>query len=367
VTGRSEVKQSLARRVSAAGVGHEHRKGKEAMRQIQVSRKVGVRSLAALMLLGMGLGSARAVDEAAETKKQLLELSGGKQVKVVWNQDKKVRLYDTKAGATEELPLPEEGSAPLISVDGRYVFTSAGKAPDGRAVFMYDTRKKKLTELAKGPGNNLLAIWRDPKTKKDWVYVNSTGDQGENWDQAKGGAINRFPVDKPEARELFWDRTSSHIYLMLSADGTRACFEPSWANIGQLKLAFTADGKVDQDKSEYKQYGGGCFPSMAPDNSYRLFRLEGDHHAITMQDADGENARKIPVSEMPGVKEKGRNTWLTRWSTHPRYITLVAPAGGDARIWIGRLDEAATKIEQWVPVTKEGGSQCWQSQAWVAE
>jgi hypothetical protein len=166
---------------------------------------------------------------------------------------------------------------------------------------------------------------------------------------------------------LFWDRTSSHFYLMFSADGTRACFEPSWANIGQLKLAFTADGAVDQDKSVYKQFCAGCFPSFAPDNSYRLFTLGGGHHHIEMFDADGTNKRNIPVSDMPGVKEKGKNVWLTRWSTHPRYMTLVAPAGNKARIWIGRFDEAFTKIEAWVPVTKEDGPQCWLSQAWVED
>jgi hypothetical protein len=326
---------------------------------------MGAWVLAAALLLGMGLGSARAVDEGEETKKQLLELTGGKRVKVVWNQDDKIKLYDTKVGVTEELPVA--GGTPLISVDGHRVFFSSGKTPEERVVYMYDTEKNKVTELAKGPGNSVLAVWRDPKTKKDWVYVNSTGDQGEKWDQAKGGAIHRFPVDKPEARELFWDRTSSHFYLMFSADGTRACFEPSWANIGQLKLAFKDDGTVDQDKSEYKQFAGGCFPSFAPDNSYRLFTLGGGHHHIEMFDADGMNKRNIPVSDMPGVKEKGKNVWLTRWSTHPRYMTLVAPAGNQARIWIGRFDEAFTKIEAWVPVTKEGGAQCWLSQAWVED
>jgi hypothetical protein len=329
------------------------------------SGRMGARGLAAVLLLGMGLGSARAADEAAETKQQLLELTGGQRVKVVWNQDNHVKYYDTQAGVTEQLPLPAGGSAPLISVDGRRVFISAGQAPDERAVYMYDTEAKTVTELAKGPGTNLLAVWRDPATGKDWVYVNSTGDHGEQWNQARGGAIQRFRVDQPETRELVWDRTSTHIWLFLSADGTRACFEPAWGNIGQLTFAFTEDGQVDQDQSEYKQFGGGCFPSMAPDNSYRLFRLDGDHHAITMHDADGANARKIPVSWMPGVQESGKNTWLTRWSTHPRYMTLVAPAGGEARIWMGRFDEDFTKIEEWVPVTKEGGSQCWQSQAWV--
>jgi len=304
--------------------------------------------------------------ETLKTKKELLDLTGGRRVKVVWNQgkeekDMKLFIFDTKDGIIREVPFA--GSAPLITVDGRRVFASLGKAAD-RAVKMYDTETRKVTELAKGLGNNLLAVWTDPKTKKDWVYVNDSGDKGESWQQP-AGKIYRFPVDKPDQREIFWDRTSSHFYLMFSADGKRACLEPSWSNIGQLKLEFDAQGKIDQEKSTYKQFGGGCFPSMAPDNSYRLFRLEGDHRAISMCDADNANPRKIDVTGPLTLAKKSGNTWLTRWSTDPRYMTLVAPAGNEAQIWMGRFDENVTKFETWVRVSPEKGLQCWQSQAWV--
>jgi len=309
----------------------------------------------------------KATPETLATKKELLDLTGGRRVKVVWNQGKeekemKLFLFDTKDGIIRELPFA--GSAPLITIDGRRVFASTGKAPADRVIRMYDTETRKATELAKGPCNNLLAVWTDPKAKKDWVYVNDSGDKGESWQQA-AGKIYRFPVDKPDAREIFWERTSSHFYLMFSADGTRACFEPSWSNIGQLKLEFDAQGKVDQEKSTFKQFGGGCFPSMAPDNSYRLFRLEGDHKAISMCDADNANPRKIDVTGPLTIAKKGGNTWLTRWSTDPRYMTLIAPAGNEAQIWMGRFDENVTKFEAWVRVSPEKGPQCWQSQAWV--
>ncbi len=333
------------------------------MNRMQKMRELGTRGLAVALLLGLGTGRALAGDETAQTKKQLLEMTGGKRAKVVWNQDNKVKLFDTKEGTIQDLPMPA-GSSPLFSSDGRLVFSSSGKAPAERAVLMYDTKTKKVTELAKGPGNNLLAVWTDPKTKKTWVYVNDSGDRGENWD-VPAGKIFRFPIDKAAARELYWERTSSHAYLMFSADGTRACLEPNWGNIGQLKLAFTAEGKVDQDKSEFKGFGGGCFPSMAPDNSYRIFRLDGDHSSITLCDADNANQRKVAMLEMLKVRNLPGNCWLTRWSTHPRYITCVAPGNNDARIWMGRFDANYTKIEAWVLVSAEKGPQCWQSQAWV--
>ena len=325
------------------------------------SRKSIIISVLSFCLGAMLMSSAAA--QTNSTKAQLMELTGGKRVKVVWSQDNKVMFFDTKEGIVQELPIPGSGSAPLISIDGSKVFNSSGNAPADRVVMMYDLRTKKVTQLAKGPGNNLLAIWQDRRTKRDWCYVNSAGDQNENWNEAKGGTIYRFPVDKPAARELFWDRTSSHIFLMFSEDGTRACFEPSWGNIGQLKLAFTADGKVDQDKSTYTTFGGGCFPSMAPDNSYRLFRLEGDHRYITLCDADNANQRKVVTSTGP----INGATWLTRWSTNPRYLTCMAPDGPDAKTWIGRFDKGFTKIEQWVRVAPEKGPKCLQSQAWVEE
>ena len=301
--------------------------------------------------------------EAPAAQAALGALTGGKQLKVVWNQDNKVKYYDSKKGDIVDLPFPA-GSAPLLSLDGERVFVSIGQAPAERSVVMYDTATDKVAELAKGPGNNLLAVWKDPKSEQEWVYVNEAGDKAEAWN-VPTGAVSRFPVDKPEARELFWDRTSSHMYLMFSADGTRACFEPSWANIGQLALAYGPDGKVNQDKSMFKTFGGGCFPSLAPDNSYRLFRLEGDHRAITMHDADGGNARKIATAEMPGVKEVNGQTWLTRWSTHPRFMTCMAPDGEKARIWLLRFDAGFTRIEGAAPVANEGGPKCWNSHAWI--
>lgn len=313
---------------------------------------------------GLWLGVALSPGLAAETKsvkQQLLELTGNHRAKVVWNQDGKIKLFDTKEGSVQELPFAG-GNQPLLTSDGRRVLSTTGTAAD-RKLMMYDTETKQFTTVTTGADSNLLTIWRDPKSKRDWVYVNDCGSDGRSWD-APCGKIHRFPLDKPEAKELFWDRTTSHFYLMFSADGTRACFEPNWGNIGELKVAQDSQGKIDQDKSTFKSLGGGCFPGMAPDNSYRVFRLEGDHREIAMCDADGANPRKINVVEMPGVGDKGRNTWLTRWSTDPRYITLHAPAGDDARIWVGRFDAKFTKVEAWVPVVADQ-TKCMQSHAWI--
>jgi len=300
---------------------------------------------------------------SADTKEELLELTGGKRTKVVWTQNDKIRYFDTNEGKIEDLPFPTV-SQPLLTVDGLKVLCSVG-GHDDRKLMMYDTETKELTTLTTGKYSGLLTVWRDPKTGRDWVYVNDAGSDGRNWDKP-WGEMHRFPIDKPEEKEMCWNRTTTHIYFMLSADGTRACFEPNWANIGQLNLEYDSAGKIDQEKSEYKTVGAGCFPGLAPDNSYRMFRLDGGHKSIHMTDADGKNPRTIDVTGMPGVGDAGKQVWLTRWSTHPRYITLMGPDSDQARIWVGRFDEEFTKIEEWVQVVDDG-SKCWQSHAWIEQ
>lgn len=316
---------------------------------------------------GLGALALSGVSAAPKgNKAELMALTGGKRVKVAWLQplDKdtnQVKYYDSRDDKIIVLPF-KGGGGPLFTSDGRYVLASVGEKAE-REIQIYDTEMKRVRTLTSGPANFLLAVWTDPQTRRTWVYVNSVGEKDEAWNEAKGGPIYRFPIDNPKARELFWDRTSSHFFLMFSADGTRACFEPNWANIGQLKLAFAADGRVDQDKSVYTTFGGGCFPGFAPDNSYRMFRLEGDHQSITMCDADNANQRKIVTTD----EQFGNGmTWLTRWSTHPRYLTCMAPDSDHAMVWIGRFDEGYTKIEKWVRVSETNAPKCWNSHAWVA-
>ncbi len=62
----------------------------------------------------------------------------------------------------------EDGSAPLLTADGRYVLTSVGQKAS-RKVMLYDTKTKKVKTLATGLGNCPIAVWTDPKTERTWV------------------------------------------------------------------------------------------------------------------------------------------------------------------------------------------------------
>lgn len=315
---------------------------------------------AAACLVLAAAGSSAAADAPASAGPRILELTGGRRARIAWHQNDRIRCLDTKDGIIRDLDLP--GSQPLFTSDGRRLLSSGGK-PGDRFLMMHDFDTGKATKVTSGAESNLLAVWRDPVTKRDWIYVNDCGFKEQAWD-APCGSLYRFPLDTPVRKEMCWDRTSTHFYLMLSADGTRACFEPTWGTIGQLSLIYDDKGGIDQDKCRFQPLGGGCFPGLAPDNSYRMFRLDGDHKAVTMTDADGANPRQVKIAEMPGVAEKGKNVWLTRWSTDPGFVTLMAPDGDDAKVWIGRFDSQFTKIEGWVQVVSDG-PKCWQSHAWI--
>jgi len=327
---------------------------------------------ASTLFLTLGIAAA----DTAETQKQLLELTGGRRVKVAWNQgnegtDSVFRYFDTKDGKIHDLPFTgTPGDAVFRSVwftaDGRHIIAQAGKNDAERTLVMYDTETQEVTELAKGPETTPLSVWRDPKTNRDWVFVNDAGAGGDRqrpWDAGRD-TMYRIPLDDPEARELFWDRTTSHEFFTLSADGSRACFAPRFFDIGILKLAYDNPGKINQDDASYQSYGGGCFPGISPDNAYNWFRLSGDHKDIEFFDADSDKPCKISVTGMPGVGDQGKQVWLTRWSTHPRVITLMAPDSPEARIWLGRFDAEFTEIDAWVQINHDG-AKSWKSHAWV--
>jgi hypothetical protein len=61
-----------------------------------------------------------------------------------------------------------------------------------------------------------------------------------------------------------------------------------------------------------------------------MFRRDGGHKAINATDADGVDPQKMDVTEMPDVGDKGKQVWLTRGSTHPRYLSLMGLDGDDA-------------------------------------
>ncbi|NQT18867.1 MAG: hypothetical protein HQ592_04120, partial [Planctomycetes bacterium] len=140
----------------------------------------------------------------------------------------------------------------------------------------------------------------------------------------------------------------------VSADGTHAGSEFPWPNAGVAMLPDVS----------WKQYGNGCNGCMAPDNSYRYFHMGGTtgHQGVMMYDAGGANKREVWFKNILGM-ERG-HSWIPRWSTDVRFLTVNCPIGGNgAEVYLGQFDEEFTKVVRWIKITNQPGQDtkayCW--------
>ena len=181
----------------------------------------------------------------------------------------------------------------------------------------------------------------------EWLYFAAEPRPVERQDTPKYSAIMRCPIDDPSRRELVWDKLPiielSECNFTVSADGRRA----SMHTIGLC-------GVVELPNGDWKNYGSGCWPSMAPDFSHRFWHFEGGHKSMLIYDPEGTNRTRIIVSSAPGAH--GLEVFHPRWSNHPRFITMTGPlkirgGGPEVEVFIGRFNDDFTDIVEWICVT----------------
>ena len=281
---------------------------------------------------------------AASTAAAIRKLTGAP-TRFVWSQSSRghhsvgpkdlVRLmaFDTEDGFGERLLLPDEAAyaKPLFTPDGlAVVFTDRKK----RTIFRIDWDGTHLTDL--GPGY-ATDVWRDPATGRDWVYF-------RGGDGVKSDAILRRPMDGGGKDQVVWDHTENGHQVMpwfqLSADGLRFSDAFPWPRCGTGDL--TGD--------DWEQLATGCWPGIAPDNSYRSFVFAGSHTEVTMFESGGARPRKIDLSKVPG--REGRKLYFPRWSNDVRFLTVSSPEDDPkAELYVGKFDPQWDRVESWVQVT----------------
>jgi len=243
-------------------------------------------------------------------------------------------------------------------------------APDGEKI-VFSNRQEQKIYIVGFDGSNLkalapgfaLAVWRDPLTEKEWIYA------GTITNQADSVIVNirRFRSDKPEVSEPVWGKTHVNIdNFQLSADGKYACGVFPWPSCGMAMLP----------DREWKKYGDGCWPSLAPDDSLLMWIFDGAHRNLTFFRTKTGERWVVNINNAPGID--GFEVYHPRWSNHPLFMVMTGPyklgegnnrirgGGRDVEIYLGKFSPDYKKIEKWIQVTRNQYADFFPD-AWIAK
>ncbi len=305
-----------------------------------------------------------------ELSREIEEFAGG-HAKLVWAKNTAGSGIDTFAneerlelwgidtrdhlGVRPILTEPSNYARPLITPSGNdIVFTHKGTHLKGErkplyfnpTVFRVSWDGTHLEKLAEGYA---VDVWRDPSTSVEWVYVADL--EPTEYASMFSKKLERFKLLDPGEREIVWDRGEISLEnFQLSRDGTRAsCLFP-WPDAGVLHIP-------DQRPQRYQN---GCWPSLAPDDSYLAWVFDGSHKNLHLFTDLAKERWKVPLNEAPGID--GHEVYHPRWSNHARFLALTGPYTGtsigqsdpgEVEVFLGRFDEEKKRVEAWLQVTRD--------------
>lgn len=290
---------------------------------------------------------------------ELVDLAGGRRVKVAWLRGGKGQVddgclmgFDTDEGKERVIvPAPTVCTDPYFSPDGtRIVFSSL---PAEQKAYIVDWDGKNLRTMLTGRHFCVHGLWRDPATGIEWVYVSDAAAKETDAELVASGrekfakhyalSVYRYKLNDLSIRELVWDKMPIGARAAVATDGTMMTGEIEWPNCGVITVP----------NGTYKVIGSGCNANLAPDGSGLFFNLIGDHRTITMYDKAGGLKAKIAINTMPGnEKDPERKVWRPRWSNDVRLFSVrSADIGPDGDICVGAFNETFTGVKNWVRVT----------------
>jgi hypothetical protein len=254
--------------------------------------------------------------------------------------------FDSRDGRGQRVILDEVRNyfMPMLTSDGRRVVFS--DRVDGY-VYVVGFDGKGLRKVCEGMA---LEVWRDRHADIEYVFVQRGPKIGRRFVE---NPVYRVDLDSPKDTTLIWDRTPVVFNnFQFSADGRRVAIEAPWPRCIS----------ADPTTGEWKVFGRGCYPSIAPDNSYITWHMDGLHRNIYMSTPSGRTWWKVPLNTVPGFE--GRKIHQPRWSNHVHYICLAGPhpdkgwgnpAGPEdfqeIEIYIGRFSRDFRRIEAWAQVS----------------
>ena len=310
--------------------------------------------LLAICLLAMARQSASASAPAVVDAASVETFTGG-HTRVVWltdaeNKDSfaghnKLRLmgYDSRDGKGERVICGERANyhRPLITPDGERIVYSNRQT---RRIYAVNWDGS-YPRLLKEPGC-ASEVWRDPKTGQTWVYYQEDPD-----DYSK--PVLRFPIDNPGNVEKVWSSAPVQALpsFQLSRDGRMAASTFPWPTSGIAQLPDVT----------WRKHRDGCWPSMAPDDSYMSWTFDGAHRNLFMTRVETKESWTVNISNAPGVDNF--EVYHPRWSNDVRYMVMTGPyTAGDKKIklwdgadgveiYIGKFSKDFRSIESWLKLT----------------
>ena len=287
----------------------------------------------------------------------------GVRTRVVWTQDvgdgrditsKGNKLivmgYDSYDGQIERalLPKPANYAKPLITPTGnRVVFTD--RTHNTVSIVNWDgTGLRRLTS------GFALAVWIDPNTKIEWVYVGSDPRPKAKNKPPAYQVIARHQIDRPqEDRQIVWDkRPVDANSFQLSSDGHLAGGLFPWPRAGIAELP----------NGSWKRLGRGCWTALAGDDSNLFWYFDGSHRHLTIVDVARNTRWKVNINSAPGIN--GYEVYHPKWTNDPRFLVMTGPytvgrkankirgGGRQVEIYLGRFTSDFTAVEEWVQVTR---------------
>jgi len=317
----------------------------------------------------------------------------GAPTRVVWIQDAgdkanvysehpSIRLmgYDTEDGKGERAILPDIGwyAKPLLTADGKRV-VFANLADHTVDVVNFDgtglRQVLKNDEAYKFDEKPFIddAVWTDPKNGVTWVYALVM----EQREGKPVPTIRRYQLDHPEVSELIWDKTPVFMF-MVSGDGRAA-------SGGILDGGNSSQGLFTLPNGSYITGHNGCWPSMSPDGSHRMWVFSGSHNGVgllTPTNRSGATTNHLVLFAAPGlVTNGGDEMYHPRWTNNVHFLTMDAPfphkawnfksdekipidVAANVEIYIGKFNDDFTKVERWIQVTHNKLGDYWPN-VWI--
>jgi hypothetical protein len=252
--------------------------------------------------------------------------------------------YDSRDGKGERVICADRGNyyRPLITPDGQKIVFSNMQT---HKIYVVEWDGSRL-RLLKEPGC-ASEVWQDPQTGKTWVYY-----QESPKDFTK--PVLRFPIDEPDNVETVWSSSAVEALpsFQLSRDGKMVASTFPWPRSGVAELPNVA----------WRKHRDGCWPSMAPDNSYMSWTFDGQHRNLIMTRAGEQGSWKINISKAPGVSDF--EVYHPRWSNDVRYMVMTGPYttgdktiklwdGADGvEIYIGKFNNEFREMDDWLKLTQ---------------